>query len=257
MPAKVNIISIEEAQKLIDQERDVFLIDVRQPEEYEKGHIPGALLIPLPELPDRLAELKTDKNIVTYCRLGRRSLAAAQLIADEYDAEVFTIDSGIMAWNGLVAKGNIEEGLRLFEGLKEPEEFVTLAYCLEEGSKEFYLRVQEVFREEIFRILASVEETHKKRIADAWPGIKTDQRFIDRMEGGLMISKVMERIISGNMGLQEILEYSMQIEINSLDLYRRITRLVDPSIADIFRGIISEEKAHLKSLGKLIAHQNI
>lgn len=257
MPSKVNRISPEEARKLLEQNPDALLIDVRQPEEYEKGHIPGAILLSLPELPDKLAELKTDRGIVTYCRLGRRSLAAAQLIADENDTEVFTIDGGIMAWNGLVAKGNIVEGLRLFEGLKRPDEFVTLAYCLEEGSKEFYLRIQEFFKEELFRTLASVEEAHKKKIADVWPEIKIDQRFVDRMEGGLLVSEVMEKITSGNMGFQEVLEYSMQIEVNSLDLYLRITRLVNPSIVNIFRGIISEEKTHLRRFGELISNQTI
>lgn len=258
MPSSVNRISSKEARKLIEQNSDILLIDVRQPEEYEKGHIPGAILLPLPELPDKLSELKTDRGIVTYCRLGRRSLAAAQLIANENDTEVFTIDGGIMAWDGLVAKGNIEEGLRLFEGLKRSDEFVTLAYCLEEGSRKFYLRVQEFFKkEELFRTLASVEESHKKKIADAWPEIKIDQRFVDRMEGGLQVSEVMEKIISGNMGFQKVIEYSMHIEINSLDLYMRITRLVDPSIVNIFRDIISEEKAHLRRLGELISNQTI
>lgn len=257
MPSKVNRISPEEARQLLEQNPDALLIDVRQPEEYRMRHIPGAILLPLPELPDKLAELKTDKGIITYCRLGRRSLAAAQLIADENNTEIFTIDGGIMAWDGLVAKGDIKESLRLFENLKKPDEFVTLAYCLEEGSREFYLRVHGFFKEELFRTLASVEDTHKKKIADAWPEVKIDQRFTDRMEGGLEVSEVIERITSGNMAFQDVLEYSMQVEINSLDLYMRIIWLVDPSIVNIFRDIISEEKAHLKRFGELISNQTI
>ena len=253
MPSKVNRISPEEAWRLLEQDPDILLIDVRQPDEYEKGHIPGAILIPLPELPDKLSELKSDRSIVTYCRLGRRSLAAAQLIADEKDTEVFTIDGGIMAWDGFVAKGDIEEGLRLLEGLKGTEEFVTLAYCLEEGSRKFYLKVYEFFKEEAFKTLASVEEIHKKMISDVWPDIKIEQRFIDRMEGGLLISAVMEKVLSGNMQFQDVLEYSMQIEINSLDLYMRILKLVPAPVIDIFRGIITEEKAHLNMLGRLIS----
>lgn len=253
MPPKVNRISPQEARRLLEKHPDIFLIDVRQPDEYEKGHIPGALLIPLPELPDKLSELRSDKDIVTYCRLGRRSFAAAQLIADELGIEVFTIDGGIMAWDGLVAKGDIEEGFKLLEGLKEPEEFVNLAYCLEEGSREFYLKVYDFYKEEVFKTLASVEEIHMKRISDAWPDIKIEQRFIDRMEGGLLVSAVMENILNGNMQFQDVLEYSMQIEVNSLDLYIRITRLIDSAIVNIFRDIISEEKIHLKKLGEIIS----
>jgi len=253
MPPKVNRISPEEARKLLGQYPDIVLIDVRQPDEYEKGHIPGALLIPLPELPDKLSELRSDKTIVTYCRLGRRSLAAAQLIADELSTEVFTIDGGIMAWDGLVAKGDIEEGLQITEGLKEPGEFVSLAYCLEEGSRKFYLKVYEFYKEEVFKTLASVEEIHMKRISDAWPDIKIEQRFIDRMEGGLLVPAVIEKIHHGNMQLQDVLEYAMQIEINSLDLYMRIIKLVPDPVKDIFREIITEEKAHLRMLGGLIS----
>lgn len=253
MPSKVNRISADEARRLLEQNPDVLLIDVRQPDEYEKGHIPGAILIPLPELPNKFGELRSDKTIITYCRLGRRSLAAAQLIAGEKDVEVFSIDGGIMAWDGLVAKGDTEEGLRLLEGLKSPEEFVALAYCLEEGSREFYLKVYEFFKEEVFKTLASVEEIHKKMISDTWPDIKIDRRFIDRMEGGLLVSTVMEKIHSGNMQFQDVLEYSMQIEINSLDLYMRIIKVVANPATNIFRGIITEEKAHLRMLGWLIS----
>ncbi len=45
---------------------DVTILDVRQPAEYEKAHLPGAVLIPLPELPDRLNELEQDKSILVY-----------------------------------------------------------------------------------------------------------------------------------------------------------------------------------------------
>ncbi len=253
MPPRVNKISPEEARRLVEQDPDILLIDVRQPDEYEKGHIPGAILIPLPELPDKLSELRSDETIVTYCRLGRRSLAASQLIADELGIEVFTIDGGIMAWDGLIAKGDVEEGLRLLEGLKEPGEFVTLAYCLEEGSRKFYLQVYEFYKEEVFKTLAAVEEIHRKRISDAWPEIKIERRFIDRMEGGLLVSAVMEKIHHGNMQFQDVLEYAMQIEINSLDLYMRILKLVPAPLTNIFIGIITEEKAHLKMLGRLIS----
>ena len=57
------------------------LLDVRQPGEYEKTRIPGARLIPLPELTDRLGELDPKKPVIAYCAVGRRSRAAAQLLA--------------------------------------------------------------------------------------------------------------------------------------------------------------------------------
>ena len=56
------------------------LVDVRQPEEYEVGHIPGARLIPLGELEERHGELEKDKKIIVYCRSGHRSMGAAILL---------------------------------------------------------------------------------------------------------------------------------------------------------------------------------
>ena len=58
----------EEARAYVDEHREgtFTLLDVRQPREYEKARIPGATLIPLPELTDRLGELDPDKPVITY-----------------------------------------------------------------------------------------------------------------------------------------------------------------------------------------------
>jgi rhodanese-related sulfurtransferase/rubrerythrin len=256
MQSKVNRISAEEARELLERSRDVLLLDVRQPEEYEKGHIPGAVLIPLPELPDRLSELKRGRDIVTYCRLGRRSLAAAHLIADELDAEVYTIDGGIMAWNGFIATGDVMTGLLLIENLKSPEEFLSFAYTLEDGSERFYLKVSESFGEDkikkLFKILAEAEVSHKKTISEVLPDVSIDKRFIDRIESGIELQEVINIILEKKSPLEAI-EYAMQIEINSLDLYMRMVKTLPSQLIDIFRKIIDEEKNHLRRLGNLLS----
>ena len=58
----------EEAKSFISnkKEGDYILLDVRQPTEYENSRIPGASLIPLPQLPDRLGELDRDKPVLVY-----------------------------------------------------------------------------------------------------------------------------------------------------------------------------------------------
>lgn len=255
MANRVRRISIDEARRLL-QRSDILLVDVRQPEEYKKGHIPGAVLIPLPEIPDRLKELNTEKEIITYCRLGRRSFAAAQLIADELNIEVYTIDGGIMAWNGLVAKGDVEEGLQLTRYLRMPEEFISLAYTLEDGSERFYKKLADLFLDkkakELFNTLSLAEENHKKRISEKWKGLLIDERFKDYMESGLIIGEAIEKIAE-KIDLREALEYSMQIEINSLDLYMKILRIVDENTRAYFREIIEEEKSHLKKLGAIFS----
>ena len=77
-------ISQEEAKKLLDTEKDFILLDVRTRQEYEAGHIPGAILIPHDEVEDRAAlELpKKDQLILVYCRSGNRSKQASQILAN-------------------------------------------------------------------------------------------------------------------------------------------------------------------------------
>lgn len=250
MPSQVKIISAEEARILLDRNPDTLLLDVRQPEEYKQGHIPGAMLLPLPDLPDKLEELNVSKGIVTYCRLGRRSLAAAQLIADELDSEVYTIDGGIMAWNGLVATGDVEI-CEILTGLKDSEEFISLAYAFEDGSERFYLKVSELVEDskaaELFKNLSDIEKNHKKRISDIRKGITTDKRFSEYMESCIRVSDAIDRIIK-NRNIKDILEYSMQFETNSLDIYMKIK-----DKDEVFRYLIADEKAHLKRLGSLLS----
>ncbi|THB74070.1 MAG: hypothetical protein D6B25_14140 [Desulfobulbaceae bacterium] len=63
----VKSISSSEAKGMVEQDGDdVILLDVRQPQEYEAAHLPGALLIPLGELDERLDELDPDKSIIVY-----------------------------------------------------------------------------------------------------------------------------------------------------------------------------------------------
>jgi rhodanese-related sulfurtransferase len=73
------------------------LIDVRQPDEYEEAHVPGAKLIPLGDLPDRLDEIPTDAPVYLICRSGGRSRRAAQfLIQGGIDAT--NVAGGTAAW---------------------------------------------------------------------------------------------------------------------------------------------------------------
>ena len=74
----------EQAKKLMDTESDYVIIDARTTEEFNEGHIEGAILIPEYEIGDRAeAELpRKDQLILVYCRSGRRSKIAAQALVD-------------------------------------------------------------------------------------------------------------------------------------------------------------------------------
>lgn len=79
-------------------EKDAFLLDVREPDEYAESHLAGATLIPLGDLPLRTAELPRDRRIVTYCRSGGRSARAVDYLREQgFDA--YNLQGGIMEWS--------------------------------------------------------------------------------------------------------------------------------------------------------------
>jgi rhodanese-related sulfurtransferase len=71
-----------EARALLDERGPdgVLLLDVRQPAEYEEFHLPGARLVPLPDLETRWRELDPATPVLAYCHVGSRSLAAAHFL---------------------------------------------------------------------------------------------------------------------------------------------------------------------------------
>ncbi len=85
-------------KRLIDAGDDVFLLDVREPSEYEMARIEGARLIPLGELPQRINELDTADDIVVYCHSGQRSAQAVHLLSGMGFKKAKNLKGGIVAW---------------------------------------------------------------------------------------------------------------------------------------------------------------
>jgi rhodanese-related sulfurtransferase len=91
-----------EAQKALDADSALVVLDVRTPEEYrsETGHLRGAVLIPVQQLEERLGELDTSRSrtILVYCRAGHRS-KRAQGILDSHGFRTINMTGGIVQWN--------------------------------------------------------------------------------------------------------------------------------------------------------------
>ena len=85
------------------------VIDVREPDEYEDEHVPGAILIPLGDLADRVDEVPRDRPVLIICKSGARSRRAAEFLIEQgFDAT--NIAGGTLAW--------IESGRAVVEGLE-------------------------------------------------------------------------------------------------------------------------------------------
>ena len=80
------------------------VIDVREAHEYKRGHIKGAVNIPLSQLPQRMGEISADNTVYLYCQSGMRSKQAAKLLGRRGYKDVAHLRGGIMSWSGPVQK---------------------------------------------------------------------------------------------------------------------------------------------------------
>ena len=90
-------IQVEELKKRLDRGDDIYVLDVREPHEYDICNI-GGHLIPLGELPNRVNELDTSKEIVAHCRSGMRSAKAVNFLRQAGFKKVHNLAGGILAW---------------------------------------------------------------------------------------------------------------------------------------------------------------
>jgi rhodanese-related sulfurtransferase len=91
-------VTVEEAKSLIDSNFSLIILDVRTREEYDSGHIGGAILIPVNELEDRLDELSKEEEFLIYCRTGNRSSNSVNILKENGYTKIFHMNDGIIAW---------------------------------------------------------------------------------------------------------------------------------------------------------------
>jgi rhodanese-related sulfurtransferase/rubrerythrin len=247
----------------------ITILDVRQPGEYEAGHIPGAKLIPLPELTERLVEIEPNKTTLVYCAVGGRSRVAAQILAGKDFQDVINLKGGFGAWGsdeGGVAILGEEQGLELFSGDEPPQKILAVAYSLEEGLRQFYLdaagKVSNPEATKLFQQLSQIEVKHQEhifeeytRIADGKVSRKAFENEIvaEVLEGGLTTEQYAKLFMADMESVPDIISLAMSIEAQALDLYTRaaLRNNQEASKAALLQ-IADEEKAHLSRLGELM-----
>ena len=89
---------MEQLKSKIDRGDDFFLLDVREPNEFQICRIAGATLIPLGELARRTGELDRDREMVVQCKVGARSARAVSLLQERGFTRVSNLKGGILAW---------------------------------------------------------------------------------------------------------------------------------------------------------------
>jgi rhodanese-related sulfurtransferase len=95
----ITTLSATDLKARLAQGDDLFLLDVREPQEYRYAHIAGSTLIPLQQIPARIGELDPERHIVVICHHGMRSMQAAHYLAHQGFPNIANLTGGIDAWS--------------------------------------------------------------------------------------------------------------------------------------------------------------
>jgi len=246
------------------------LLDVRTSSEYEKEHIPGARLIPIDELQEKLGELDPNTITITCCTAGVRSRSAALVLQNAGFREVHNLAGGLRAWKGRMAEGSPAPELEYFNVVQSPEKQVALAWYLEEGTRTFYREVAETLQDReaasLFRELVTAEDHHKATLLAVYEGLTGKRAGSDfprgvldveppgqLMEGGVSVPKAIGWIRGRQ--VRDILELAISVETNAYDRYLILRReLEDENSRRVFEVLSDEERRHLTKLTRLLEH---
>ncbi len=239
------------------------LVDVRQPEEYAKGHLPGADSLPLSELLAGRGSLGGQKKTLVYSQTGKRGLAAVQWLLGQAFTEVSLIDGGFDAWQGQSASGYYQLNLDLLPRDTEFPNAFRMAYAMEEGLRQFYMALARETSDheykKLYGRLAGFEAIHKRQLDDSYRESTGKTFFAGKpleagdqiMEGGGQADITLLKTLADPQDLLEIFSLAMALETQSYDFYVRLAR--QSSRAKVRRFLLEmadEEKKHLAFLAR-------
>ncbi len=260
-------LTAEELKIFVDthHEKRYLLIDVRQPSEYERGHIPGARLMPLAEVESRLFSLPSDRDLIFYCRNGGRSQWAASLAGEsEVCAKtVYHLMNGILGWKDKIQPGYPK--VQVFGTDQSLENLLEMAMDLEKGARCFYQYLTGRYPESpirpILEQIAVSEKAHAKLIYYFWSKTQENPPTFGRLyhrlgghilEGGQSFEDACRLLeAAANQGSPAVLDLAMTIEYSAYDLYRTMANQAeDDEVRSTFLSIAQAEKAHMRSLAR-------
>lgn len=254
-----------------DNTGSYILLDVRQPQEYNEGHIPGAMLIPLGKLEMRQNEIDRNKKIIIYCRSGHRSLAAAITLCELGFEHIYHIEGGILNWPYKTISGTHKVEPELITEPATIRDVLMLGMRLEKGLYTFYTTAMKKTRalkiKNILRILANAEDGHMQRLyrratdilgKDALAPFEQliTELEADYMEGGTRVHPALEIQEIKFTDKHEILEIALEKEYLSYDFYKKAAALVDNADAKtLLHELAIEERNHADILIRQLEQQ--
>ena len=178
-----------------------------------------------------------------------------------------TLAGGFDAWNGLVSRAAIDQGMYLIEGSESPEELLALAYGLEDANSRYYSmlshRATTPRVRELFHMLGEMEGKHKQRIREMYENLSAGRKELAEFENRVVVKtlengRTPDQMVAQYPGFfddqSSALEFSMALETDSLDLYHRMAQKVhSDEAAALFLSLADQEKKHLDTLGTLFS----
>jgi len=243
-------------------------IDVRQPEEYQAGHIPGAKLLPLTDIESRMGEVEASKEKlkIFFCRSGNRSGRAAGFFVQARGLQnVFNVAGGMLGWNGHVLPDF--PNLKAFDTTASVRDVLVQAIDLEKGADRLYEALFGYFKgtpqQETIEMLSKAEKAHGRAIYGALKKLAGDLGDFDEfyaalqgdiLEGGAPVDRAIEaaRGAAGE-GTLSLLELAVAMEFQAFDVYRTLAhRTDDEQLRGVFLELAENEKRHANALLRAI-----
>lgn len=235
----------QEAPILTEEEAETFmagrpigsyqLVDVRQPEEYEQHHLPGATLVPLNILISGGSSLSPEKPVIVYCRAGVRSRTAAQYLTQQKFKEVYDIGSNISSWLGIQVPGSYTADLHLIKKEADFPDVLCMAYAMEEGIKRLYAALENQSEPEeqkdFFQKRKLLKQQHLESLMQNCMQIKESteppeyylQKYQHIIERGLN-EKDTEALIPQLTQPESIFSLAIALEAQTFDFYSRMAQ---------------------------------
>ncbi|RZW19445.1 MAG: hypothetical protein EX260_07590 [Desulfobulbaceae bacterium] len=252
---KIESISSERTEKIVSsREFDQFqLVDVRQPREYAKGHLPGARSIPLGELAKRSSELDENKYIIMYCRSGVRSKTACQIVTRLGLDKVLNMEGGITSYQGEQVEGDVEAGLEFFMDADFDSAY-EMAFTMEAGLKNFYLvladEAETAEERQTLTKLAQLEDGHMTRLRIRFGKVYFDPD-LTVAEGGIDVEEMIVYFGAQLQSREKILQLAMKLEAQAFDLYSRLAlKHRGEDIESFYQTMAADEHKHLIQVSK-------
>jgi rhodanese-related sulfurtransferase/rubrerythrin len=264
-------ISVERLRDYMERHHsdEYLLVDVREMDEYIKGHIPGSVLIPLGQLPERMSELPVDKDVIFYCRSGKRSRGAALFTGSRpYVAgTVFHMVGGLLAWDGLLQPEM--PNLKVFDFSGTDQDVLLRAMNLERGAAQFYTAILQRYGSipwaDSLSTLAGAEEAHARMIYEFWaenqvapPAFAAVYSALegDIVEGGYSCAALLTMLEAQPFEpCRAALEMALAIEYSAYDLSRNMAhRFQGQALEQVFNAIAEAEREHMLLAARGLTH---